>query len=98
VTTLGYGGEEPKGGIGRAIAVVLGLGGICLIGVVTTTFSSWVVEQVAEEEAADQAATAAEIEVVRSDLVERIDQLTAEVRELKGSAGQRGEDESEASM
>jgi voltage-gated potassium channel len=98
VTTLGYGGKEPEGSIGRAIAVVLGLGGICLIGVVTTTFSSWIVQQVADEEAASQAVTAAEIDVVRSDLVQRIDQLAAEVRELKGSSGQRGEAEPEDSL
>ncbi len=98
VTALGFGGEDPKDYKGRAIAVVLALGGFCLIGVVTATFSSWVVQQVADEEAADQAVTAAEIEVVRSDLVERINQLTAEVRELKGSSGQRGEGDGDVAV
>jgi voltage-gated potassium channel len=98
VTTLGFGADEPQTGIGKGIAVVLAFGGICLIGVVAATFSSWFVQQVAEEEAAGQAVTAAEIEVVRADLAERINQLAAEVHELKGSSGQRGDDEPEASL
>jgi voltage-gated potassium channel len=86
VATLGYGMNDPApvSGPGRAIAVVLGFGGICLIGVVTATFSSWFVQQVAEEEAAEQAATSAEIQSVAA----RIDVLAAQLQELKSALGQ----------
>jgi len=94
VATLGYGAGElgPRSIEGRAAAVALGLGGICLIAVVTATFSSWFVQQFAEEEAAEHAVTATETAVVRSDLIARIDQLTAEVRELQHPSGFTGSD------
>lgn len=87
VTTLGYVSDPPTTNEGRGIAVVLAFGSICLIGVVTAAFSSWFVQQVAEDEAAEHAVTAAEIEAVRSDLAERINQLAAEVREVRGMSG-----------
>lgn len=94
VATLGYGAGElgPRSTEGRAVAVALGLGGICLIAVVTATFSSWFVQQFAKAEAAEHAVTATEIAVVRRDLIERIDRLAAEVRELKHQADTTGSD------
>jgi voltage-gated potassium channel len=44
VTTVGYGDMAPVTTVGRTVAVVLMLGGIALLGVVTATMSSWLVE------------------------------------------------------
>ncbi|PFG42158.1 voltage-gated potassium channel [Isoptericola jiangsuensis] len=47
VTTVGYGDMAPVTTLGRTMAVLLMLGGIALLGVVTATLSSWLVELVA---------------------------------------------------
>ncbi|ANC31230.1 potassium channel family protein [Isoptericola dokdonensis] len=59
VTTVGYGDMAPVSTIGRAMAVLLMLGGIALLGVVTATLSSWLVEIVTagpwdDDEVADE--------------------------------------------
>ena len=49
------------------------IGGISLVGLVTATLASWIVQRVSEEDTANQAATAAQIE-----------ELRREIREWKG--------------
>jgi voltage-gated potassium channel len=71
VTTVGYGDLYPVTNTGRIIAVLLMLGGISLIGVVTASLASWIVQRVAEEDAVSRAAS-----------VEQVDELRAEVRTL----------------
>lgn len=83
ITTVGYGDYVPVTVNGRIVAVALMIGGIALIGVVTATLASWIVEQVSL--AADQNATATEAQV---------DALRDEVAELKAmiaSLSQRGQ-------
>lgn len=46
MTTVGYGDRYPVTGQGRLVGVGLMLGGIALLGVVTATLSSWLVEHV----------------------------------------------------
>ncbi|MFD6179352.1 MULTISPECIES: potassium channel family protein [unclassified Isoptericola] len=46
ITTVGYGDLTPVTATGRVIAVCLMVGGIALLGVVTATLSSWLVERV----------------------------------------------------
>ena len=46
MTTVGYGDRYPTTGIGRLAAAALMVGGIALLGVVTATFASWLIEQV----------------------------------------------------
>lgn len=70
VTTVGYGDYAPVSPTGRVIAVLLMIGGISLIGVVTATLASWIVQRVAEEDAANQAATAAHMDLLRSEVAE----------------------------
>ena len=53
---------------GRVIAVLLMIGGISLVGVVTATLASWIIERVAEEETVMQAATVTHIEELRSEI------------------------------
>ena len=57
ITTVGYGDLYPVSVTGRCIAVALMLGGIALLGTITATIASWLVERVAEEEEASEVAT-----------------------------------------
>ncbi len=68
VTTVGYGDFSPVTTTGRFVAAGLMIGGISLIGVVTATIASWIVEQVSEGDAAHQAATALQIEELRNEV------------------------------
>jgi voltage-gated potassium channel len=72
VTTVGYGDRTPVTGEGRLIAVGLMIAGIALLGVITATFASWLVQRVAEVDRAAEAATVAHVEA-----------LTAEIRALR---------------
>jgi len=75
VTTVGYGDVYPVTNAGRVIAVLLMIGGISLVGVVTASLASWIIQRVAEEEGMNQAATAAHIEDLRSEIRELAEQL-----------------------
>jgi len=72
ITTVGYGDFAPVTGLGRGIAVALMIGGIALLGIVTATLASWLVEKVAATEPRETGVTA-----------EHLDQLLAEIRELR---------------
>ncbi|QUR68069.1 potassium channel family protein [Mycobacterium spongiae] len=77
VTTVGYGDLYPVTVIGRIIAVLLMIGGISLIGVVTASLASWIVQRVAETDSENRAATAAQIDELRTEvrtLTERLRQ------------------------
>lgn len=77
-TTVGYGDLVPTTDAGRMIAFGLMLAGIALLGAVTATLASWLMEKVEEGH-----------EETRSDVVE----LAEEVRELRAllAAQQGGE-------
>lgn len=76
VTTVGYGDYSPVTASGRVIAACLMIGGISLIGVVTATIASWIVERVSEGDDANAAATRAQIESLR-DEVQKLQTLLA---------------------
>lgn len=78
ITTVGYGDITPVTTAGRFIAVGVMIGGIALVGVVTATIASWIIEQVGRRDASSQAATRKEIE-----------ELTAEVRALRAEVRDR---------
>jgi voltage-gated potassium channel len=73
ITTVGYGDFYPVTVNGRLVAVLLMIGGISLIGMITATVATWIVQRVADEDNTKQAATAAQIDELRS----QITQLTA---------------------
>ena len=47
VSTVGYGDYFPVTGVGRLVAVGLMLGGVTLVGVITATLASWILERIA---------------------------------------------------
>ncbi|MGC0365992.1 voltage-gated potassium channel [Rhodococcus sp. 27YEA15] len=71
VTTVGYGDMAPVTSTGRLIAGALMIGGIALLGIVTATLASWLVDRVAEQDEAAQVATR-----------KQVADLAAEVRAL----------------
>jgi voltage-gated potassium channel len=81
VTTVGYGDRYPTTGTGRLVAVLLMLGGIALLGIVTASLASWLLDRIREAESEAQAAT--RDDVVR--LTAQIQALRREVRELTAS-------------
>jgi len=80
VTTVGYGDLSPVTPAGKLVAVALMIGGITLVGTVTATLASWIVQRVAEEDTASEAATRAQIEELREE-IRRLSNLVARDRE-----------------
>lgn len=68
VTTVGYGDSYPVTGTGRLIAVGLMLTGIALLGVVTASLASWLLDRVAEVEEQSQTATRRDVQALREEV------------------------------
>jgi voltage-gated potassium channel len=75
VTTVGYGDRYPVTTTGRMIAAGLMLAGIALLGIVTASLASWLLEKVQEVEAESQAATQRDVET----LVQEVRRLREEL-------------------
>jgi voltage-gated potassium channel len=76
--TTGYNDLTPLTAAGRIVAVALMIGGISLVGIVTATLASWIVQRVAEEDTANQAATTAQINVLRQEIQRLAESVNAE--------------------
>jgi voltage-gated potassium channel len=77
--TMGYNDLTPLTAAGRIVAVALMIGGISLIGIVTATLASWIVERVAEDRAAVQPATVAQIEQLRAEIARLAETVDSEL-------------------
>jgi len=64
LTTVGYGDFYPVTLMGRFVAVLLMCGGVAVVGVVTATLASWVLERAAEGRDDDEPATRSQIRVL----------------------------------
>jgi voltage-gated potassium channel len=80
IATVGFGDYTPMTATGRLIAFVLMIAGIGIIGVVTGTFGSWIVEEVSAETERTTEITREEVEAVAARL-DRIERMLAEVHE-----------------
>jgi Ion channel len=76
MTTVGYGDRYPVTPVGRAVAIGLMVCGIAILGTVTATLASWIVERV--DEVNDES----------TDILAEVRALRAEVAELRCSAFQ----------
>ena len=73
ITTVGYGDFYPVTAWGRTIAVLLMCGGVALVGVVTATLASWVLERAAIGRDTDEPATRGQLREV----AHKIDDISA---------------------
>ena len=62
------------------------VGGVSLLGVVTATLASWIVQRVAEEDTAGAAATAAQIEELRDEIRKLTESVTGRTDPAYGEA------------
>ncbi len=79
--TVGYGDRFPVTGEGRAVATGLMIGGIVLVGVITASFASWLIERVRQIDEETQNATrrdVASLQAQLSRLEVRLDALMSE--------------------
>jgi voltage-gated potassium channel len=87
MSTVGYGDRVPVTTSGRTIAVGLMLGGVALLGAVTATLASWLVERVGNQAEVEEAATRMQVEA-----------LADEIRALRAQLAATQHDEAPAAV
>ncbi len=87
ITTVGYGDRYPTTTEGRVVAFGLMLGGIALLGVVTATLASWIIDRVREEKEAERAATWAQVEALISEVRQLRQRQDPEARQDMDAVG-----------
>ncbi len=79
ITTVGYGDYVPVTAEGRFVAVGVMIGGVMLVGAVTASFATWLIERLRVEEEVEQEETQADLRAVHAQLIG----MQAELAELK---------------
>ncbi|MET0736454.1 MAG: ion channel [Microbacterium sp.] len=75
ITTVGYGDYYPVTPWGRIVAVLLMCGGVAVVGVVTATLASWVLERAATGQDDDEPATRQQMREVKNQLAVLVGRL-----------------------
>jgi voltage-gated potassium channel len=81
-------------GEGRLVAVLLMASGVALVGAITASFATWLIERVRAQEESDQTATRRDLRAVHAQL-DRVEHEMAEIKRLlreRHSDGQVGVD------
>lgn len=86
MSTVGYGDRYPVTTTGKFVAATLMVAGIAVLGIVTATLASWLVERVAEAADGEQAVTRTEIEHLTAEVRRLADALAARSSGADGSA------------
>jgi len=81
ITTVGYGDLYPVTAVGRAVAVALMLSGIAVLGVVTASIATWLVQRVSDT-------TETAVENAEQPVLAEITELAAEVAALRREIAQ----------
>jgi voltage-gated potassium channel len=68
MTTVGYGDYQPITTEGRFVAVGLMLAGVALLGVVTASIATWLIDEVREVETETQIATRADLALLHAEI------------------------------
>jgi voltage-gated potassium channel len=82
-TTIGYGDFYPVTALGRIWAVGLMVGGIAILGTVTATVSSWVIEKAARGRDDDEPATRGQVRALVQQVTQMHQELAPPAREEK---------------
>lgn len=81
ICTVGYGDYTPVTTGGRVVAVGVMVGGVMLVGAVTASFATWLIDRLRDEEEVDQAATRRDLHDVHAKL-ERVERELADLNDL----------------
>lgn len=81
VTTVGYGDLYPTTSQGRLVATGLMVGGIALLGVITASIASWLIDKVRDADEALAAATRRDVQVLSA----KVDELSELLHSLRVS-------------
>ena len=93
-TTVGYGDYYPITSVGRIWAVGLMAGGIAIVGTVTATVSSWVIEKAAAGRDDDEASTRGQVRALSQQIAALGETLTAPAGGTRAAPAGAGKDKS----